>query len=65
MRKIKLSVANSLNNYIARADGTFDWILNDQDYGIADLFQSVDVALIGRKTHDLMVDFRCCTGMLR
>ncbi len=57
MRKIKLSIANSLDNYIARPDDAFDWILHDQDYGIADFFQSVDVALIGRKTHDLMVKF--------
>ena len=58
MRKVKLSVATSLDNYIARPDGGFDWIFHDQDYGLGDLFSSVDVALIGRKTHDLMVGMR-------
>jgi len=55
MRKIKLSVANSLDNYIARPDGGFDWILSDQDYGRASFFKSLDTVLIGRKMHDLMV----------
>jgi dihydrofolate reductase len=55
MRKVKLSVANTLDNYIARPDGGFDWIFHDQDYGLGDFLSSVDVALIGRKMHDLMV----------
>lgn len=54
MRKLKLSVANTLDQYIARRDGGFDWIFDDQDYGIGDFFSTVDVALIGRKTHDVM-----------
>jgi dihydrofolate reductase len=55
MRKVKLSAAVSLDGYAARLDHTFDWIFTDQDYGLSELFRSVDVALIGRKTHDLMV----------
>jgi dihydrofolate reductase len=57
MRKLKLSVANTLDQYIARRDGGFDWIFHDQNYGLREFFSSVDVALIGRKTHDLMVEF--------
>ena len=55
MRKVKLSVATSLDNYIARPDGGYDWILHGQEHGLAEFFSTVDVALIGRKTHDLMV----------
>ena len=55
MRKVKLSVANSLDNYLARVDGGYDWIRMDQDYGFADFFDSVDTVLIGRKMHDFMV----------
>jgi dihydrofolate reductase len=55
MRKVTLSVASTLDNYIARPDGAFDWIFHDQDYGLKDFFSGMDVALIGRKTHDLMV----------
>jgi dihydrofolate reductase len=58
MRKVILSVANSLDNYIARPDGGFDWIFHDQDYGLGEFFSSMDAALIGRKTHDLMVSMR-------
>lgn len=58
MRKVKLSVASTLDNYIARPDGGFDWIFHDQDYGLREFFSSVDVALIGRKMHDLMVKAR-------
>ena len=52
MRKIKLSVASSLDNYIARVDGGFDWILMDQDYGLKDFFATVDTVLMGRKMYD-------------
>lgn len=57
MRRIKLSVASSLDNYIARLDGGFDWILSDQDCGLVDFFNSVDTVLIGRKTYDMMAAF--------
>jgi dihydrofolate reductase len=56
MRKIKLSVANSLDNYIARTDGGYDWIRMDEDYGFEEFFGAVDTVLIGRKMHDLMVN---------
>ena len=55
MRKVKLSVANSLDNYTARVDGGFDWILMDQDYGMKEFFATVDTVLMGRKMYDLIV----------
>ncbi|MDQ2712544.1 MAG: hypothetical protein M3Y24_10010 [Acidobacteriota bacterium] len=54
MRKIKLLVASSLDNYIARLNGDFDWILMDQDYGLKDFFATADTVLMGRKMYDLM-----------
>jgi dihydrofolate reductase len=56
MRKIKYFVANSLDGFISRADGAVDWILMDQDYGMSSFFASVDVAVMGRKTHDRVRD---------
>lgn len=53
MRKVKLFIANSLDNYIARPDGAVDWLFTDGDYGMSDFFQSVDAALLGRKTYDV------------
>ena len=52
MRKVKLFVANSLDNFIARPDGGVDWLFTDGDYGMRAFFKSVDTALMGRKTYD-------------
>jgi dihydrofolate reductase len=53
MRKVKYSVANSLDNFIARKDGEFDWILMNADYGMDKFFSSIDTMLIGRKTYEI------------
>lgn len=57
MRKVKLFVANSLDGYIARADGSMDWLFHDQDYGMSEFYETVDTAIIGRKTYDTMLSF--------
>lgn len=54
MRKVVLSVAASLDNYIARADHSVDWLF-DGDYGLSAFFETLDAVLIGRKTHDFMI----------
>jgi dihydrofolate reductase len=58
MRKVKYFVANSLDNFIARPDGGVDWLLMDGDYGMAGFFKSIDAALIGRKTYELILSQR-------
>ncbi|NNF00271.1 MAG: dihydrofolate reductase [Pyrinomonadaceae bacterium] len=50
MRKIKLYIANSLDNYIARENGDVDWLFIDGEYGMAEFYASVDTVLMGRKT---------------
>lgn len=52
MRKVKYFVANSLDNFIARRDGSVDWLFMDGDYGMREFFASVDAVLIGRKTYE-------------
>jgi len=54
MRKVKYFVANSLDGFISRVDGSTDWLFMDQDYGMSMFFASVDVAIMGRKTYDKM-----------
>ena len=59
MRKVTLGLANSLDNYIARKDGGFDWIhWSDEVAEISAKFmKTVDALLIGRKTYDGMLAY--------
>lgn len=52
MRKVIFGGANSLDNYIARKDGTVDWLLFSEDVQrlMAEMWPRVDVMLMGRKT---------------
>jgi dihydrofolate reductase len=56
MRKVVYSLTNSLDNFIARADGAYDWIMMDDDImsEFPKLYASFDAVLIGRKTYDHM-----------
>lgn len=57
MRKIKLFIASSLDGFIARQDGSIDWLFTDADYGYSDFLKSVDTVLMGRKTYDKVLTF--------
>jgi dihydrofolate reductase len=54
-RKIIVSVAASADGYIARSDGSVDWLNRPRtagDYGMADFFKTIDTILWGRKTYE-------------
>src|SRR3989441_6843379 len=57
MRKVTLGLANSLDNYIARKDGGFDWLhwSNEVAEISAKFMKTVDAILIGRKTFEVML----------
>ena len=57
MRKVTLGLANSLDNYIARKDGDYDWIHWSREVAeISSKFmKTVDALLIGRKTYEAML----------
>ena len=59
MRKVTLGLANSLDNYIARKDGGFDWLHWSKEVAeiSAKFMKTVDALLIGRKTYEVMLDF--------
>ena len=52
MGKIKLFIASSLDGFIAREDGSIDWLFTG-DYGYAEFYKSIDTVLMGRKTYEL------------
>jgi len=59
MRKVTLGLANSLDNYIARKDGGYDWLHWNKDVAemSAKFMKTVDTILIGRKTFEVMLAF--------
>jgi dihydrofolate reductase len=52
MRRIVLGLGISLDGYIARPDGTVDFLFMPKDYSMAPFFATIDTALMGRKTLD-------------
>lgn len=54
-------IATSLDGFIARRDGSLDWLTPFQtpgeDYGYARFAESVDTLVIGRKTYDVVLGF--------
>jgi dihydrofolate reductase len=54
MRRLRYSVAMSLDGYIADAHDAFDWILHDDTIDFAGMFARVDTIILGRRTYDLV-----------
>ncbi len=59
MRKIIFGGANSLDNYIARKDGSVDWLLWGEEAAavIADYWKRFDAILMGRKTYEVALQY--------
>ncbi len=57
MRKVVFFVAASLDGYIARNNGSIDWLFSDQDYGYSEFYQTIDTALMGRTTYEVSIGF--------
>ena len=59
-RKIIVYIATSADGYIARSDGSVDWLNRPRtagDYGMKAFFKSIDTILFGRKTYDQSLKF--------
>jgi dihydrofolate reductase len=53
MRRVRYSVAMSLDGYIAGPKGEFDWIVMDPDIDFRALVGAFDTVLLGRKTYEV------------
>ena len=54
MRRIRYSVAMSLDGYIAGPKGEADWIIMDPEIDFAAMFEPFDTFLLGRRTFEMM-----------
>jgi len=52
-------IAMSTDGYIARRDGSIDWLdqVQGPDYGYATFFSSIDTLVIGRATYETVLGF--------
>lgn len=55
--KISVYIATSIDGFIARNDGTLDWLdcvgSEGEDYGFKEFLGSVDAVILGRKTYEV------------
>jgi len=60
-RKIIVYIATSADGFIARPDGSVDWLDRPTpkgNYGMGAFYESIDTILWGRKTCDMALDFQ-------
>jgi dihydrofolate reductase len=60
-RKIIVYIATSADGFIARPDGSVDWLDRESpkgNYGMGAFYKSIDTILWGRKTYDVALDFQ-------
>ena len=53
MRRVRYSVAMSLDGFIAGPNGEADWIVNDPEIDFNAIYEQFDTFLIGRRTFEL------------
>ena len=62
--QVEVFIATSLDGFIARPDGSIDWLLQAQatapageDFGYAEFIADIDALVMGRKTFDTVLGF--------
>ena len=53
MRRLRYSVAATLDGFIADPNGGYDWIIMDEAIDFAAMFDEFDTFVMGRKTWDV------------
>jgi len=62
MSKVKLYIAATLDGFIAREDGSLDWLdalpnPNKTDYGYEAFFATIDTVIMGKSTYEEILGF--------
>jgi dihydrofolate reductase len=60
-RKIIVWITTSADGFIARQDGSVDWLERRRpkgNYGMGAFYKSIDTILLGRKTYDMAIDWQ-------
>lgn len=62
MSKIKLYIASSIDGFIAREDGSLDWLFalpnpNKIDHGYKAFLDTIDTVIMGRSTYEEVLGF--------
>jgi dihydrofolate reductase len=56
-----LYIATSINGYIARSNGSIDWLTEfetpTEEYGYAEFYGSIDALVMGSKSYEQVLDF--------
>jgi dihydrofolate reductase len=52
-RRLRYHVAVSLDGFIARPDGSYDWLVADPTIDFSALYKEFDAAVMGRKTYEV------------
>ena len=62
--KVSVFIATSLDGFIARSDGSLDWlneanttIPDGEDWGFQAFMDSIDALIMGRKTYEQVLSF--------
>jgi dihydrofolate reductase len=53
-RRLRYHVAVSLDGFIARPNGEYDWIVTDPSIDFAAIYKEFDTLVMGRKTYEVM-----------
>lgn len=62
MHQFKLFIATSIDGFIAREDGSIDWLdsiphAENVDYGYSEFMSKIDTVIMGRKTYEDVIGF--------
>ena len=57
MTKVSVYIAVSLDGYIAREDGSIDWLPEPSESGYDTFYKSVDTVIMGKTTYDQVLTF--------